>query len=651
MNLEKDNILIVDCEFDGFLDVLTKMHVMSVRYKTKNGWETKSTNKEEDVFKVFNNPNNIIVGHNFITFDMPGLQKVFPSLEPKVKIIDTLPLSQYLYPKRVKHSLESWASEIEGAEKVEMTDWENLSYEEYVERCEADVAINQIIWEDFYNYLNQIYQDNIKGRNGVIGLGNFIREVLRIQEENPIKIDVELCKKNLDYLESVIEEKTKELAKIMPKIQNKVKRKKPKSLYKKDGSLSVVGEKWMTLVKGCNLPEDYDGEIEEIVSYEEPNPTSTPQIKEFLFNNNWKPKIFKDGANGKVPQLRDDDKNLCSSITALFKDYPELESLQGLSVAQHRAGYLKAFLETMDSNGYITARYSSIAKTWRVKHIKPVVNLPSNDSDYGDLIRKVLIAPEDKWFVNYDLDSLEDRTKRACIIHIDPDYVQEMSDPSYDPHLAIGVEAGMLSKEEAEFFKWYKKKDRKMEGLPEIFKDYTDEELTKQFERIGSIRKSAKTTNYAATYNASYKKIAEVADISQKEGKILHTAYWSKNKAVRTFVDSLEVKTIRGLDWIYSPYTNMWLYLSSDHIKFSAVNQNFGSKIHFTLLYFLVQKGYKPIMNVHDEASLYIDKTEKSKNKFDEDLAECVEEVNNIFNFGVEFGSSAEYALSYGDVH
>lgn len=48
-------------------------------------------------------------------------------------------------------------------------------------------------------------------------------------------------------------------------------------MYKANGQLSVAGEKWMTLVKGCNLPEDYDGDINEVVSESEPNCQSTKQ--------------------------------------------------------------------------------------------------------------------------------------------------------------------------------------------------------------------------------------------------------------------------------------------------------------------------------------------------------------------------------------
>jgi hypothetical protein len=83
-------------------------------------------------------------------------------------------------------------------------------------------------------------------------------------------------------------------------------------------------------------------------------------MKEF-FSKGWKPLLFKPGANEDVPQLRD-DKNLCKSILKLVR-VSGLESLQGLSVAQHRSSYLKAFLACADEDGYITASWSGMAKT------------------------------------------------------------------------------------------------------------------------------------------------------------------------------------------------------------------------------------------------------------------------------------------------
>jgi hypothetical protein len=39
----------------------------------------------------------------------------------------------------------------------------------------------------------------------------------------------------------------------------------------------------------------------------------------------------------------------------------------------------------------------------------------------------------------------------------DPEYVKEMMTDDFDPHLGLAEFAGALTKEEVEFYKWYKK--------------------------------------------------------------------------------------------------------------------------------------------------------------------------------------------------
>lgn len=648
MNL--DNVYVCDLECDGLLDVLTKLHVLSVGWRDKQGkWNIKSTTKEEDVKKLFENPSNIIVGHYFLGFDVRALKKLFPNIQFNAFIIDTLPLSWYLYNQRSSHGLDSWGSDV-GIEKPPIEDWEGLSFEEYKHRCEEDVKININIWHKFLKLLRKLYSTD-QEIISIIKNCNFKIELQVLQEENKIKLDVEKCKENLTYLEGIIEEKTEELKSIMPKIENKVRRKRPKSLYKKNGDLSVAGEKWRKLTEGCGLDLEYNGEIDEVVSYDEPNPQSNVQIKDFLFSKGWKPKLFKDGANGPVPQLRDDDKNLCKSIISMIDEFPELKALDGLSVAQHRAGYLKGFLETMDENGYIKASWHGMAKTWRVKHIKPIVNLPANDSDYGELVRSVLIAPKGKIFVNADLASLEDKTKQIGIYDLDKKYVDQLNIKGYDAHLTIALRAGFMTEDEVSFYNWYKKEDKSRddEGFPKSFSGLSDEDLKEAFGKLTKVRKTAKTTNYAATYNASAKKIGETADIPLKEAKIFHKAYWDLNWAIKKLADSFETKKVDGREWIYSPFTKTWLLLTAQHIKFSAVNQNFGAKIFDLWAYFLIQSGVKPIMSMHDEMSWYIDEGDEEKTK--EVVQNAINRVNKIFNHPIKFEASPEFAKSYGDVH
>lgn len=647
-----DNVFIVDIEAKGLLPSLkdsTDLHVVSVGWKSGSEWKFKSTNKEEDIKKIFENPNNTIVGHFFIGYDLPALRIMFPNINFQAKIICSLALSHYLYNDRLKHGLEDWGVEM-GFEKVKISEdeWANLTYDKAIERCERDCLINSMVWDKELALLRELY-DTDEEIYSVIGRTNFKMELQKLQEENKIKLDVELTKANLKYVQDIITSKETEVNSILPSIPIESLRKKPKNMFKKDGSLSSTGEKWMHMVNELNLPEDYDGDIKVVTGSIPPNCQSSKQIKDYLFSRNWKPRIFKDGANGKVPQLRDDNKELCKSIKELIKTVPELEALEGLSVAQHRAGYLKAFLDTMTDDGYVKAGWSGMAKTWRVKHNKPICNLPSNNSQHGELVRAVLIAPKGKVFVNADLSSLEDKTKQCSIYPYAKDYVETLNTPGYDAHLAIGLKAGFLSQDEVDFFNWYKKDDKSREGLPEIFKVYSDEELSEQFKKISKVRKSSKVVNYACTYSASPKKIAETAEISLKEAQTLHKAYWDTNISIKQYTESLTVKNVDGRNWIYNPFTKLWLILTADHIKFSACNQNFGACVFDTFLWFLIQSGVKPIMTIHDELSFYIDEGQEDWAR--KVIKESMDKVNQVFNQPIKFESEPEFATSYGNVH
>ena len=313
--MDLNKIYVCDIETDGLLHELTKLHVLSVGWKDSTGnWKIKSTNKEEDIKKLFENPDNTIVGHFFLAYDLPALKILFPNIKFKAKIIDSLTISHYLYNDRSSHGLEDWGVEL-GFEKVKVgkDEWKTLSYEKAVERCERDVLINALLWDKQLNLLRCLYGSD-ELILSPINRANFKMELLSIQEQNRILLDVIRCRENLEYLEGIIKEKERELHSIMPKIPIYAIRNRPKTLYKKDGTLSSAGERWKILTEGCGYTIDYEGDIKEIVSWEEPNCQSSQQMKDFLLSKGWKPLLFKDGANGKVPQLRDDDKNLCKSI-------------------------------------------------------------------------------------------------------------------------------------------------------------------------------------------------------------------------------------------------------------------------------------------------------------------------------------------------
>ena len=320
--------------------------------------------------------------------------------------------------------------------------------------------------------------------------------------------------------------------------------------------------------------------------------------------------------------------------------------MQGLSVAQHRAGYLKAFLDTRDEDNCVTASWTGIAKTFRVKHSKPIVNLPSNNSQYGELVRACLIAPKGKVFANADMSSLEDKTKQIAIYNYDPEYVETLNTPGYDAHLNIALLGGFMDQDDVDFYKWYNKTKGEGEGCPDKYK-YSDKSA--EFKRLSKLRKSSKLTNYSATYGASAKKIAESADISLKDAEKLKDAYWNLNWSVKKYAEDLTVKNVRGKNFIWNPYTKLWLVLTSDHIKFSACNQNLGSCVFDLFLYFLIQDGIMPISTIHDELSFYINEGEEEITK--EKVKKAIDKVNKAYDFPIKFESEPEFATSYGGLH
>ena len=123
---------------------------------------------------------------------------------------------------------------------------------------------------------------------------------------------------------------------------------------------------------------------------------------------------MKDGDNErKIPQIyvRGSGGQVCESIVELSEESPELEHLVGLGVLTHRKGCVQGFLDSVQFGEYIEAGASGFTNTLRLKHKKPVVNLPSSRVVYGMDVRACLIAKEGKILGCSDLSSPENRIK------------------------------------------------------------------------------------------------------------------------------------------------------------------------------------------------------------------------------------------------
>lgn len=293
---------------------------------------------------------------------------------------------------------------------------------------------------------------------------NFKMDCAREQEENPWVLDVEKAQYHLDELVALQEEKVQELKSVMPKVRKYKNQNRPKEIYKKDGSVSVVGQRWLDALEENGLSLDTEETTVKVFSYyEEPNPNSTDQVKAWLYSLGWEPCTFKydkdkeTGKERKIEQVRKDGE-LTPSVSVLVEKHPELKPLEGLTVIQHRKSIFEAFLEC-HLDGYLKSEIAGLTNTFRFKHMKPIVNLPGVDKPWGKEIRGCLRAPEGYSVCGTDMVSLESTTKRHFIYPYDPDYADEMSKEGFDEHLSLAVDNGEITQEEYDFYVWYENSD------------------------------------------------------------------------------------------------------------------------------------------------------------------------------------------------
>lgn len=597
----------------------------------------------------------ILVGHNIVRFDIPELEKIL-KIKIKARLLDTLAFSWYLFPNQPKHGLDEWGQYF-GIEKPPIDNWKTLPVEVYIHRCTEDNRINEKLFNMQIAMFKAIYgNDDI---NRIMNYLTWKMDCAKEQEKVKWKVDVIKCRMNLATLE--IEEKKRfdALSEAIPDniIYKIVKR--PKVCYKKDGTPSEHGKKWLEILEDLGLPPDYSEPIKMVSGSEKGNPGSHPQLKRWLFSLGWEPITFKytkdenHAIKSKVPQISNSDSTgVCESVKKLFQHEPALENLEGLFVIRHRLGLLRGFLRDMDEEGFIKAEIAGLTNTLRFQH-KTVVNLPKVSRAYGELVRGCLISPDnDHVLCGSDMSSLEDTTKQHYMYYFDPEYVTRMRVPGYDPHLSIAVFAGMLTEEQSEFYKWYDKIYEQntiliAKGEPAIHVFTEDETL--RYKKIKKIRGDAKIVNFSAVYGVGAKKMALTTGWPVSKCKQLLDAYWRLNKAVKDVAKACSVRKVNNQMWLYNSVSKFWYSLRSDKDRFSTLNQGTGVYCFDTNIKHIRKRGIKICGQFHDE---HIDPVRKGQEEAHKLLLnEAIADTNDELKLNVPLGISVAFGHSYADIH
>jgi hypothetical protein len=547
------------------------------------------------------------------------------------RVIDTLGLAWYLEPLRPRYGLATYGEEF-GVSKPIVEDWYTDDIDVYTHRCQEDVKINTILWNKQWDKLKELYSDEDHIWKFLKYL-DFKLECARKQERDRWKLDIDFTRNALETLKADKDERVQKLQSIMPKVVKYTTKDKPKVLQKKDGSPSVHGELWYELLRSMGLSEDHDEPVKYIHHYEEPNPSSSQQVKDWLYSLGWKPRTFKYKDNREIAQINQEHgKGICESIKELYTKEPRLEVLEGLSVLSHRISILEGFLKTVDKDGYVKAQIQGLTNTLRFRHSLPCVNLPKPGLLYADAIRSSLTATEGYELCGADMSSLEDRLKQHFIYPYDPEFVKEMTTDGFDPHLDLALMGKAVTDEEVQSYKRAKKEKQSVD------------------KHVDKLRSIFKNGNYACQYGAGVSRLALTCGVSKEEAKDIHIAYWKRNWAVKKAASVQDVKNLDdGTMWLLNPINHFYYSLREEKDIFSTLVQGTASYVFDLWIGFVLKKRDQLTAQFHDEG---VWTTKKDDREYMTriltwaiDMTNKVLKLNRELDIGIQFGSN------YAQIH
>lgn len=705
------NATVADIEADALLDNATKIHVLSYQMEGKGVSSFHGQQQADRILKCFlwHKENGVpIVMHNGIGYDIPLVEKLYGVDLSDLMVIDTLALSWYLNTDRQRHGLDFFHEDY-GIKKPEISDWENLTYEEYRHRCQEDVKINKALWEDLKNRLiemytlaqteidsgsvggkrmfegEEIYLDQFKGQSvdeavdRILTFLMFKMDCARLQEKTRWDVDVELLEKSIEEITEEGIKAKEELESVMPLVPKYANRKRPAKPYKKSGELSASGQAWEEIMellktKTCDengtprvlTTEDKDV-VKLLTSYESPNANSPEQIKSFLFAKGWKPQTFKyerdEEAFSKWIASKPREGASRAAWNSWKNSRPEDRAIPQITVAGENG---KDLCPSLGDLAEEVPEIRAYAKYCVLKHRLGVLKGFKRDMRDGKLQARIngftnTLRVQHAEVVNLPgVDKLYGKIVRGVLI-AGEGKVSIGSDLS---SLEDRTKHHLMLPHDPEYVATMQADDYDPHILMALTAKMITQEEFEEFKRgnktpnATAARKKGKTTNYASVYNAGAAKIAQAAGVSEEEGKILHEAYWRLNWAVKAIAEEqVVIKDSRGNKWLVNPVNGFCYNLRKESDRFSTLAQGTGSFFFDMWVDNILTKqeqyygGKTLTASFHDENILVVKDTPRFRAEFEKIVRESIEDVNNTFKLRRKLGCDTQFGFRYSEIH
>lgn len=439
--------LLFDIETDGFLDVVTKVHCISVINLETNEsrlYDVFKGDIDEGIERLTKAKR--LLGHNIIKYDVPVLEKLYPLNFDHIDMHDTLVMSLTTHPalatedkdnginKRLgkltgSHGLEAWGirmDEHKGSFSKE-TDWQEFT-KEMGDYCEQDTKVNlklyyklqddalssdslrvdmecaRILWkQQQHGFLfnkelgNEILGDLlVKRADALTEVKRQFAPRFEPAKKHPKMIAVTLIRKDeaKAFLQRVRLEDY-----IAGEYKDAYNAKLQESLI----NLGYVSD--ITVPKRNNAPSGYtQGRPFTKIGWAEFNPGSNNQLAARLMELGWIPEDFTPSGNPKT------DKDTLKAAAELFPEAkPIAEYLQINKMIGVMADGNQALLTSTKEDGRIHGDVKVVGTPHaRMSHSKPnVAQVPKPSKKFGERFRECFTVPEGKVLIGIDASGIQ----------------------------------------------------------------------------------------------------------------------------------------------------------------------------------------------------------------------------------------------------